>query len=629
VKGHVFGLGMTAPIAKANRPGVDGGSNVEEAPDASTPSATGLGPADMAGLRERFPVEQVRRGTMLVRQGDPANRFYIVLSGRFVVLRQGTHEKIAEIGPGEPLGELSFFAETERTGDVVAARDSEVLVVSAEDYGRLTREAPAVIAAMFSAVTRRFARVVGASPAIRPMPPRTLALLPIGIEPTLPDGFASALADAMAPSLACTVLATGAFGLSDDADANDVHAKLDEGTEAGAFLFALERKDTPFVRACLSMADHLLLVAPATDAHTRATNPTEAEREASARFLFDDRSLVVWRENKIVGIADTGKWLDPRDVKLHHHVALDNADDFARLGRFLSGSAVGLVLGGGGAVGCAHLGVFKALQEAGEPVDFVGGTSVGAAMGASMAAGYTVDEAIDLTEEMFVKNRAMRRWTLPVHGLLDHRVYDKWLRRIFDETAIEDMPLNFFAVSSSLTSNSGHVHRRGTAWQAIRASTALPGVFAPFITPTGEVLVDGAMIANVPLEAMRDLKIGPNVVVKLTRPGPWTVSSPYAAYPTRGALLRRLLTRRKSPYYPPLSSIIMRGMIVASEQRLNMAPAEDEFVLLLPQEITKIGFIDWKKGRSVAEATYQHMSRLLEEAGSLDALIKSGADGAA
>jgi len=579
----------------------------------------------MEALKGKFPVEQVRRGTVLVKQNEPANRFFIVLSGRFVVVRHGTHEAITEIGPGEPLGELSFFAETERTGDALAARDSEVVVVSAEDYGRLVREAPAVVAAMFAAVTRRFARVVGVSPAIRPKPPRTIALLPIGVEPRLPGGFADAIAEAMAPSTASAVFAAGTLGLSNDTDANGVREKIEEAAEAAVCLFALERTDTPFVRACLSLADHLMLVAPAFDAGTRATAPTEAEREASARFLFDDRSLAVWRKTATAAIADTSKWLEPRDVKLHHHVALDNGNDFARLGRFLSGSAVGLVLGGGGALGCAHLGVFKALQEAGEPVDFIGGTSVGAAMGASMAAGYTADEAIGLTEEMFVKNRAMRRWTIPVHSLLDHRVYDKWLRNIFSETAIEDMPLNYFAVSSDLTNNSDHIHRRGIAWEAVRASTAVPGVFAPFITPTGEVLADGAMIENVPLEVMRGLKIGPNVVVKLTRPGPWQVSSAYAAYPTRGSLLRRLMTRRKSPYYPSFSSILMRAMIVASEQRLNLAPTEDEFFFLLPQEMARVGFLDWKEGRSVAEATYRHMSRLLEEAGSLDALIRANA----
>ncbi|MCP4386546.1 MAG: hypothetical protein GY798_34905, partial [Hyphomicrobiales bacterium] len=533
-------------------------------------------------------------------------------------------EAIAEIGPGEPLGELAFFAGVKRTANVVAARDSKVMVLSKEDYARIVHELPGIVTAILASVARRLARVTSASPAMRPKKPRTVALLPIGTDARLPDGFASTLAETMAPSIAVVLspetLPEWARGEDEDRLREQI-AALER--DADILLFAMERRDNPFARACLSLADHLLLVAPASESSGEATTPDGFERHAAGLFLVADRALVVWRQTAAQPIADTDNWLAPREVKLHHHVARDSRADFARVGRFLSGSALGLVLGGGAALGCAHLGVAKALQEAGEPIDFFGGTSVGAAMAGALALGLTPDEIVDLTEEMFVHQRAMRRLTIPLHSLLDHRVFDAQLRRNYAGRAIEDLPFNFFAVSASLTSNDAHVHRKGPTWEAVRASGAIPGILPPFITGAGEVLIDGAMIDNVPVAIMRKLKIGPNVVVRLRRPRPWRVRARYDGFPAPGAVLRNILTRRTRSY-PSLSNVLVRGMIMASEQRLGSVSTEGD-LFLVPKGTAGVGFMDWKKGRQVADAAYRHTACVLSGAGSVSALIEANA----
>ena len=79
----------------------------------------------------------------------------------------------------------------------------------------------------------------------------------------------------------------------------------------------------------------------------------------------------------------TSRWLDQCDADSVFHVRTGHQGDMARLVRILSGRAVGLVLGGGGARGFAHLGVLRALEELGIPVDMIGGTSIGAPIGSS------------------------------------------------------------------------------------------------------------------------------------------------------------------------------------------------------------------------------------------------------
>ncbi|TGV63551.1 alpha/beta hydrolase, partial [Mesorhizobium sp. M2D.F.Ca.ET.160.01.1.1] len=117
------------------------------------------------------------------------------------------------------------------------------------------------------------------------------------------------------------------------------------------------------------------------------------------------------------------------------------------------------------------------------------------------------------THNVFVKSRAFRRPTLPRFALLDHKAFDRALREEYSDVLIEDLWLPFFALSTNLSSRQPHVHRRGKLWQAVRASGSIPGVLPPFFTADGDMLVDGAIMNNLPLEQMKELKTGPNVIV--------------------------------------------------------------------------------------------------------------------
>ena len=115
---------------------------------------------------------------------------------------------------------------------------------------------------------------------------------------------------------------------------------------------------------------------------------------------------------------------------MHHHVALDNVGDAERLYRFINGTALGLVACGGGAYCAAHVGLYKALMESGLTFDIMGGTSGGAAMTAAFAMGTHPDDVDRATHDIFVTNRAMRRYTWPRYSLLDHTHYDRQLAKL-------------------------------------------------------------------------------------------------------------------------------------------------------------------------------------------------------
>ena len=182
--------------------------------------------------------------------------------------------------------------------------------------------------------------------------------------------------------------------------------------------------------------------------------------------------------------------------------------DVPRLARFIAGRAVGLVLAGGGARGFAHIGIIKALMEAGVPFDHLGGTSMGAIIAAGLAQEWGVEELTERMREVFVTDNPLSDFTLPLIALVRGRkVSDHAARAISATSASRNCRKPFFCVSSDLTTGRIHVHRDGTLWRALRASVALPGILPP-VTHHGHLLVDGGVMNNLPVDVMREHAAG-------------------------------------------------------------------------------------------------------------------------
>jgi len=180
----------------------------------------------------------------------------------------------------------------------------------------------------------------------------------------------------------------------------------------------------------------------------------------------------------------------------------DDNQHIARIARRISGRARGLVLSGGGARGYAHLGVYRYLQEHNLPIDYIGGTSMGALLGASMAMGSSADDIMELSSE-FANKKALFDYTLPLASLLKSRKLTRFCQTVYQHHRIEDLWIPFFCVSSNLSSGQEVIHDRGSLWLAIRTSISLPGLFSPVPTDDGQLLIDGAVLNTFPVDVMR------------------------------------------------------------------------------------------------------------------------------
>jgi NTE family protein len=211
--------------------------------------------------------------------------------------------------------------------------------------------------------------------------------------------------------------------------------------------------------------------------------------------------------------------------------------DVAALARRLSGRAIGVVLSGGGARGLAHIGVLEALLDAGVTIDRVGGTSMGALIGAQLALGRAPAEIRELCRAELVDRNPLGDYTVPRVALTRGRRGRAMLGRLLGDVRIEDLPRDFFCVSSDLVSARLVVHREGSLAEAVAASVTLPGILPPAVRDEA-VLVDGGVLDNLPVAEMAASGEGPVIAIDVT--ARFTPPPPGQRIGIRDTLLRTL-----------------------------------------------------------------------------------------
>jgi NTE family protein len=562
---------------------------------------------ERAAVAERCELCTLRRGDTLVRQGDPADALYIVLSGRFSVTLEGRREPVTEIGAGQPVGEIAFLTGGRRTASVTAMRDSLVLTLSRTEFDDLVGAHPAIWSTLTATLAKRLAATTSHAAIAQASAPRpcTISIIPAG-DAHISRDFVAMLAEALGSETRCAVV-TGAsarelFGAGVALDEPDATARLNALEAANDHvLLVADQEITPWTEKAIRHADLVLAVAP-----YEADCALNAVEHLAARFVAPDATRLVLLHPRRRKLVDTARWLARRPVAMHHHMALDGKSDVERLARFIRGKAIGFVAAGGGALAAAHTGVFKALAEAGLSFDIMGGTSAGAALTAAFMLEATPDEIDAEMGQMFVANRALRRYTLPRYALLDHTVFDAELKRLFGATHIEDLWLPFFAVSTNLSRFGLTCHRTGPLWLAIRASASIPVLLPPVYTGDGDMLVDGCLLDNVPIKVMRELKDGPNIVVSFKPPELDRFDVDYEALPSRTALMRLVLNplRRTSlPEAPGLVTVLMRALMANRRDFLRELQQDD--ISLVPPIAGGISFLDWHRHGELFASAYR------------------------
>ncbi len=587
-----------------------------------------LDAAFLRSIGSQFEQVSVAGGSTLVRRGEPSDALYIVISGRLIATQEaedGGIVRLGEIGRGEMIGEMSILSGGTRTASVTALRDSRLVRISNQTFLEFMQRHPSVTRQFIQILT---SRLTNRAPR-RQEKLSTIALVPgRGLRGS--DGFIAfvhELGGAMRNMVDVMIVDHARIeakfpGMLERPDAHaGIAAWLDDEEQHHDLLIYVCDEDlTHWTHRCLRQADRVLIVAraDAVSAEPVAIEwfmDTDAEESSQVR----GRELVLL-QNADCGLPrDTARWLALRNLRRHHHLRAGDTAGLARLCRHLLGRSVGLALGGGGAKAFAEVGVLRALAEAGIPVDVIGGTSMGAVVGALAALGQDAQE-IHVTLRSMLRFKPFSGLTLPLVSLLSGKRLDLAMSTLFGNAAIEDLWRRYFCVACNLTHGTIKTAEAGKLRRWVAASNAVPGIMPP-VVDGGELFVDGGLLNNVPADIMSSLNAGPVIAVNVS-----SVTTLHAGVPDDADLsgwsvmMSGLVGRGRESsaasgassgaQSPRLGRLLVRAMLLGSSNHASTMRNYASLYLTPPVEGVDVG--DWHALDTLATAGYAYTMKMLE-----------------
>jgi len=579
-----------------------------------------FGPLDdalLAKLSHELEMVDIPGGTALFRQGDPGDSLYVLLRGRLnVSLRDpetDVDKLVGETLPGESVGEIGLLTGEERSATLWAARDSRLVRIGQAAFDALAEDNPGLLRGLANVVvdllrkrtsTYRYSPQVSNIAIIPARPKNGSAQFAKDLQATLAH-IGSTLhvnSGCIDDLVGIPGVAMARTGSNEDSQLGDWFA--DEESLRRFVILEADPEETEWTQRCLRQADMILIVGNTADdpvpTATEVELIHEVEKVRSVRHV-----MVLLHPTR--EISRTAEWLTVRNADEHHHVRIGEQLDIDRLGRIISGTAIGLVLGGGGARGFAHAGVYRALCEQGIDIDWVGGSSIGAVFGAGIAMGWDPEKVEREARISFVDENPFGDFTFPFVSLLRGRRINRLAQRSFSGD-IEDMLIPYFCVSSDLTAANLTVHERGQLWRAIRASVSLPGVLPPAVNEK-HLAVDGGILNNLPVDIMRERSVGKVVAVDLSVAKEYELDYHEIPGPMQ-ILLSRLPFARKIQV-PGIVTLMMKATVVASAVHSRSVRKEADFLFHPP--VGRFGLLAMNDFEEIVEVGYQHACERMKD----------------
>ncbi|KZT73215.1 patatin-domain-containing protein [Daedalea quercina L-15889] len=519
---------------------------------------------------------QVNAGQVLWRPEDVSDSFYIVINGRLRAIADKETGGIsiqAEYGQGDTVGELDVITGSPRRNTVHAIRDTELIRMPRTLFNAISSRNPRTTAQILKLIASRVRTEIDSSKKGAVELSRsnsnlkTVAVLPVTRNVPV-DAFARKLHAA----LESVGAPTSYLNQASVSDHLGRHAFTRMGKlKAAGWLAEQEQKykivlyvvDSPvnssWTQTCIRQADCVMVVGMGDD-----PSIGEYERLLLSLKTTARKELVLLHPYRSVAPGSTREWLKSRPwIHQHMHVELPgiiesmprttipqqdpaalaafrnlkdrvqseirkyrggsgdprpqrpaHSSDFARLARRICGKSIGIVLGGGGARGISHLGVLRALEEYGIPIDMVGGTSMGAFVGGLYAREGDIISSAGRTKQFSGRMgnfwRMLSDVTYPIIAYTTGHEFNRSIYKAFYDLHIEDMWLPYFCNSTNINTSRMEIHETGFAWRFIRASMTLVGLLPP-LCDNGNMLVDGGYIDNLPVATM--MTMGASAVI--------------------------------------------------------------------------------------------------------------------
>ncbi|KAI1900623.1 hypothetical protein AGOR_G00051830 [Albula goreensis] len=607
----------------------------------------------------------VEAGRAVYRQGEKSDCTFIVLSGRLrsVIMKDdGKKEIIGEYGRGDLIGVVEALTHQNRATTVHAVRDSELAKLPEGALNSIKRKYPQVVTRLIHLLGQKILGNLqqGNGPLARGLALHTpnskfdsgnpasnlstVAILPVSDEVPL-TAFTLELQHALS-AIGPTLLLTsdiikqrlGAAALD---NVHEYRLSSWLGQQEDIHRIVLYQSDsslTPWTQRCIRQADFIIIVGLGEQEPTVG----ELERMLESSAVRAQKQLVLLHREDGPPPSGTVEWLNMRSwISRHLHLSCprrvfskrslpklremyervfqkppDRHSDFSRLARVLTGNAIALVLGGGGARGCSQVGVIKAMTEAGIPIDLIGGTSIGSLMGALYAEDRSCSRmrvrAREWAMEMTSVFKKIVDLTYPITSMFSGATFNSGVSTVFKGKQIEDLWIPYFNITTDITASTMRVHTDGSLWRYVRASMSLSGYLPPLCDPKdGHLLMDGGYINNLPADVA--CSMGAKVVIAID------VGSKDETHLTNyGDTLSGwwLLWKRFNPLAEKVKVLNMaeiqtRLAYVCCVRQMESVKSSEYCEYIRPP-IDRYGTLDFGKFDEIAEVGYQHGKTLFD-----------------
>ncbi|MBL0955807.1 MAG: cyclic nucleotide-binding domain-containing protein [Leptospira sp.] len=578
----------------------------------------GVGAKLISELEQQMEWIFLPGGETLMRQGDKADGMYIVVNGSLVYeVRndQGLVVSTGNFSKGDIIGEMALLTGEPRTATVVATLSCEIVKISTVAFETVFSKHPPSMLAITKLIADRFTKDrMGKRTAKKTR--SIITLFPLQKDLLVRD-FAHNLAVALKKIGRTTIVESKDFkkhkGDREHA-VSDILESLYHLQDSHDFLILCpDFEDKLWTETILHHTNRILLLSDAKKAD--ALSPEEI------RFLGDSeethgpiRELILLYSNPNEKPKNISNLTKIRKTDVVRHIRTYSNHGFESLTRFITGRSIGLALGGGGAKGFAHIGLIKAMQEENIPIDMIGGTSAGALMASIYALGNDAPSLERIAKSLMSDKKTLNDYTVPVVSLIRGKKFNTVIKSFVGETMIEDLWLPYFAVATSLSKAQKVIIDRGPLWKALRASASIPGILPPFFE-NNELLVDGAMLDNIPGAVMREKGADFVISVALASEGDSAADELFGRiYPKNNSgalpsalrlLFKRLFSKTQNlKEAPNILSLMMRATFVASDAAMAQTKAESDIFAELPVE--QYGLFDWKKFYELVEIGYRY-----------------------
>lgn len=536
----------------------------------------------------------------LFQQGDKGDGLYLLLNGKLDVTLGNKGALVGEIKRGEIFGEMAVLSGEARTATVRAARASEVVRLSNQHYQLLSKKFPVLSKVVVNTLIHRIKsqnqKIYAAD-----KPLNRIILLAEDMLVQRNYTLLQSSLEKMGSQLISERLCLNQLHLSqiEELTINELSEYLDKQEIRHKInLMVCDLCPSTWTDSCLQRSDEVWLML-----NSRQSIKGVVRQLKNLKVLThsNQEKLKLLLVHPDLHISNSSAWLNTLPCERHYHLVDCQTKTINRVARQLCNKALGLILGGGGAKGFAHIGVLQACEENSIDIDYVGGTSIGAVMGAWIAKGWHSEQIRQAVDEHFVAVNPLGDYTLPLVSLSRSVRLDKALSKTFGKCLIEDLPIPFYCVSSNLSNAQEVVHEQGKLWRAVRASLSIPGVISPVIK-NGHYLVDGGLLNNLPCDLMRERNNGETLAVDVSHSEDFLTNLKAMPSPWQVAWQKLSTGKGRENKVPTILDTMLRSLMLASDNRRRLNKEKVDYYI--SPEVNGFGMLEFTSARTIIQHGY-------------------------